>query len=197
MNIRILAVLAAMPFFAPASHGQLFQLTRDQLVSLTKENTFERFPDGRPKIPDSLIERAKGMSMEEVFAVVPAAGYRNQYADGFHILYPKKKMVGRAFTVQFMPARPDLDAVINANGRIYNQIAIDMVQPGDVFVVDLFGKGADATIVGDNLFYYLAKVSKAAGRYFGNRHAGVLPQGPSELPNERDHHGHQRAGAHW
>jgi regulator of RNase E activity RraA len=72
-------------------------------------------------------------------------------------------MVGRAFTVQFMPARPDLDAVVNAKGRITNQTAIDMVQPGDVLVVDLFGKGVDGTIVGDNLFYYLMKVAKASG----------------------------------
>jgi len=69
-----------------------------------------------------------------------------------------------------MPSRPDMDAYVNANAqangygsRIYNQTAIDLVQPGDVLVVDLFGKVADGTIVGDNLFYYLMKVAKAAG----------------------------------
>src|SRR5262249_50253177 len=122
-----------------------------------------RFADGRPKIPDNLIERAKGISMEEVFAILPGKQFRNQYEDGFQILYPKKKMVGRAFTVQFMPARPDLDTYVNAGGRIYNQTALDMLQPGDVLVVDLFGKGTDGTIVGDNLFYYMAKTAKAAG----------------------------------
>ena len=150
---------------ALAAHAQLFQLSKEQLTALTAQNPFERFSDGRPKIPDSLIERARGMSAEEVFAVLNSgrAGFRNQYEDGFQILHPGKKMVGRAFTVQFMPARPDLDAVVNAKGRISNQTAIDMVQPGDVLVVDLFGKGVDGTIVGDNLFYYLMKVSKASG----------------------------------
>jgi 4-hydroxy-4-methyl-2-oxoglutarate aldolase len=150
---------------ALAAHAQLFQLSKEQLTALTAQNSFERFSDGRPKIPDSLIERARGMSAEEVFAVLNSgrAGFRNQYEDGFQILHPGKKMVGRAFTVQFMPARPDLDAVVNAKGRISNQTAIDMVQPGDVLVVDLFGKGVDGTIVGDNLFYYLMKVSKANG----------------------------------
>ena len=38
-----------------------------------------------------------------------------------------------------------------------------MVQPGDVVVVDLFGKVEGGTIVGDNLFYYLANAAKAAG----------------------------------
>jgi len=88
------------------------------------------------KVPDSLIERAKGMSVEEVFAILnqPSRGFRNQYEDGFQVLYPKKKMVGRAFTVQFMPSRSDLDAVVNAKGAIRNQTAIDMLQPGDVLV---------------------------------------------------------------
>ena len=60
------------------------------------------------------------------------------------VLHPAKKMVGRAFTVQFMPTRPDLDAVLNAKASagsaLYNQTALDMLQPGDVLVVDLFGK---------------------------------------------------------
>jgi regulator of RNase E activity RraA len=160
---RFITLLAAVSIAIPAAHAQLFKLTKEQLIELTRQNPFDRFPDGRPKVPDNLIERARGMSMEEIFAVVPGKGFRNQYDDGFQILYPKKKLVGRAFTVQFLPARPDLDAVVNANGRISNQTAIDMLQPGDVLVVDLFGKGIDGTIVGDNLFYYMAKTAKAAG----------------------------------
>jgi regulator of RNase E activity RraA len=103
------------------------------------------------------------MSAEEVFAILPGRGFRNQYEDSFQLVHPGKKMVGRAFTVQFMPARPDLDSVVNAKGRITNQTALDMLQPGDVLVVDLYGKVNDGTIVGDNLFYYMAKTAKAAG----------------------------------
>jgi regulator of RNase E activity RraA len=46
---------------------------------------------------------------------------------------------------------------------MYNQIPIDMLQPGDVLVVDLFGEKDGGTIVGDNLFYYLMKSAHAAG----------------------------------
>jgi regulator of RNase E activity RraA len=151
------------------SHAQLFTLTKDQMVEYTAQNPFERFPDGRPKVPDALIERARDMSSEEVFAILPGKGFRNQYEDGFQILHPEKKLVGRAFTVQFMPLRPDLDGVINAKaqaaglGRMYNQTAIDMLQPGDVLVVDLFGQAEGGTIVGDNLFYYIMKATKGAG----------------------------------
>jgi 4-hydroxy-4-methyl-2-oxoglutarate aldolase len=161
--IRLAMSLAAVMLMIPLANAQLFKLTKEQLIELTKLNPFERFADGRPKVPDNLIERAKGMSAEEVFAILPNRNFKNQYEDNFQVLYPKKKMVGRAFTVQFLPARPDLDAVVNANGRVYNQTAIDMLQPGDVLVVDLFGKGADGTIVGDNLFYYMARSAKCAG----------------------------------
>jgi regulator of RNase E activity RraA len=174
---------AAMLLAPALAQAQLFTLTKDQLVEITKQYTGERFADGRPKIPDNLIERAKAMSAEEVWSGLNSAsaggggggrgpgggGWRNQWADGFRVLHPKLRMVGRAFTVQFMPARPELDGYVNANaqkanlGRMSNQTAIDMLQPGDVFVVDLFGKSEGGTIVGDNLFYYIMKATKNAG----------------------------------
>lgn len=166
-NFHSLAVLALLtPALAPA---QLFTMTKEQLTDFTPKNPFDRFPDGRPKVPDSIIERAKNMSSEEVWAVLPGKGFRNQFADGFHINHPEMKLAGRAFTVQFMPMRPDVDGVLNAeakaNGisRLGNQYALDMLQPGDVVVVDLFGKKEGGTLVGDNLFYYIMKTTKSAG----------------------------------
>jgi regulator of RNase E activity RraA len=181
--LTITAACAIAASCAAPARAQLYTLTKDQLIELTSQNKFDRFPDGRPKIPDSLLERARGMSAEEVWAGLNQFGgaqgggggrggpaYRNQYEDGFQVLHPKLKMVGRAFTVQFMPARPDLDAYNNSKGkaaglgdRIYNQTAIDMLQPGDVIVVDLFGKTDGGTIVGDNLFYYIMKTTKTGG----------------------------------
>jgi 4-hydroxy-4-methyl-2-oxoglutarate aldolase len=155
---------------APAgASAQLFTLSREQLIELSAQNPFDRFPDGRPKVPDDAIERAKGLSAEEVWAVLPGKGFRNQYEDGFQILHPGTKLVGRAFTVQFMPVRPDVEDVLQANAkkaglpRLSNQFAIDMLQPGDVLVVDLFGKKEGGTIVGDNLFYYVMQATKGAG----------------------------------
>lgn len=164
------ACVAAM--LAPAlAHAQVFTLTKDQLVELTRANPFERFPDGRPKVPDGMLERARGISAEEVFGVLGGGrgGYRNQYADGFQVLHPAKKLVGRAFTVQFMPQRQDLEEVAQAHAksaghdRLNNQTAIDMLQPGDVLVVDMFGKIEDGSVVGDNLFYYIMKTTKTGG----------------------------------
>jgi len=169
---RLRACVCAAVLLLPAiAHTQIFNLSKDQLIELTAKNPFERFPDGRPKVPDAMMERARGLSAEEVFAVLSAekSGFRNQYADGFHVLYPTKKMVGRAFTVQFMPLRQDMEDVAQAHAKaaghayLKNQTAIDMLQPGDVLVVDLFGKSEDGTIVGDNLFYYVMKATKSGG----------------------------------
>jgi len=153
---------------APAS-AQLFTFSRQELVDYTAQSTFDRLPDGRPKVPDDLIERARGLSSEEVWAVLHEKGFNNQYADGFQVLQPGKTMVGRAFTVQFMPLRSDVDDVAKTKAkghgleRLTNQTAIDMLQPGDVLIVDLFGKKVNGTIVGDNLFYYVMTATHHGG----------------------------------
>ena len=149
--------------------AQIFTLTREQLIELSAQSPYERFPDGRPKVPDAQIERARGLSAEDVWAVLPGKGFRNQYEDGFRILHPGTKLVGRAFTVQFMPVRPDVEGVLNDRAskaglpRLSNQFAIDRLQAGDVLVVDLFGKQEGGTIIGDNLFYYVMKTTKTGG----------------------------------
>ena len=168
--IAVLAVgAAAMVLLMPASAGaQVFAFSKEDLIESTAKNPFERFPDGRPKIPDGMLDRARELSMEEILTIA-AQGYRNQYVDGWQILRPGTKLVGRAFTVQFVPSRPDLDrfAASRAKARgldgFNNQAVIDMLQPGDVIVVDLFGKKEQGTFVGDNLFYYIMKATRGAG----------------------------------
>jgi 4-hydroxy-4-methyl-2-oxoglutarate aldolase len=159
----VTALLAPLP-----ARAQVFSFTKEELTEFTAKNPFDRFPDGRPKIPDALLERARGLSMEEIIGI-GMQGYRNQFVGEWQILHPGKKLVGRAFTVQFMPSRPDLDfaAVAKAKARgmttLNNQAVIDMLQPGDVMVVDLFGKKEQGTFVGDNLFYYIMRTTKGAG----------------------------------
>jgi 4-hydroxy-4-methyl-2-oxoglutarate aldolase len=150
-------------------HAQLFTFPKPDLIDYTAQNPFDRLPDGRPKVPDILIERARGLSSEEVWAVLQQKEFNNQYADGFVVLHPGKTMVGRVFTLQFMPLRGDVDEVAKAKAkqhgleRLTNQTAIDMLRPGDVLVVDLFGKKVNGTIVGDNLFYYVMKATHSGG----------------------------------
>lgn len=168
LRIISLAILAIWLLGVGAS-AQMINFSKQQLIEYTAQNPFDRLPDGRPKVPDSLIERARGLSSEEVWSVMQANKYDNQYADGFQVLHPGKTMVGRAFTVQFMPLREDLDSITQekskaATGKhLYNQTAIDMLQPGDVLIVDLFGKKVNGTIVGDNLFFYVNQATHGSG----------------------------------
>lgn len=170
LTLTAASIAFAAGLLAPGTaQAQLFQFSKQDLIDYTAKNPFDRLPDGRPRVPDSLMERARGMSAEEVWAVLSRKGYNNQYADGFHVLHPDKKLIGRAFTVQFMPVRGDVDEVAQAKakangvGSLRNQTAIDMLQPGDVLVVDLFGKKVNGTMVGDNLFYYIYKTTKTGG----------------------------------
>ncbi|MBL8175536.1 MAG: dimethylmenaquinone methyltransferase [Bryobacterales bacterium] len=149
--------LAALLVLTSPSSAQIFQFTREQMLQYTAKNPFERFPDGRPKVPDPLLEKVKGLAAEDIFGVLPGAGYPNQWEGEFRILHPGTKLVGRAVTAQFMPARPDVGDVSEAQakkkglGQNANQRVIDMLQPGDVVVVDLFGKVEGGTFAGDNL----------------------------------------------
>ena len=163
-NVYAMAVLAST-----CAYAQMFTFSRQELIDYTAKSPFDRFADGRPKVSDAMIERARDLSSEEVWAGLHEEGFKNQYADGFQVLHPGKTMVGRAYTVQFMPMRADIDEVSKDKAKerglagLTNQTAIDMLQPGDVLVVDLFGKKVDGTIVGDNLFYYVMKATKSGG----------------------------------
>jgi len=170
LRTRVVAMACVCVALGPSlSDAQLFTLTKDQLVELTAQSPFDRFADGRPKVPDAHIARARELSSEDIFGVLPGKNFGNQYADGFQVLHPGTKLVGRAFTVQFMPTRPDVEGILTDRaakaglGRLSNQLAIDMLQPGDVLVVDLFGKDEGGTIVGDNLFYYVMKATNSGG----------------------------------
>lgn len=153
---KLLGLLFFCSLLAPA-RAQLFTFTRAEMLKYTAANPFERFEDGRPKVPDTILEKVKGLSAEEVWAVLPGGHFPNQYEGNWRILHPERKLVGRAVTAQFMPLRPDIANPMEADAKRMglrdngNQRVIDLLQPGDVLVVDLFGKIEDGTIVGDNL----------------------------------------------
>ena len=153
-----LFLLIAASSLAPA---QVFTLTREQLMKYTEKSPYERFADGRPKVPDAVLKRFNDLSAEEVWSILNQNRYLNQWAGDFQITHPEKKLIGRAFTVQFMPRRPDIADVNEADAKAKglrdngNQRALDMLQPGDVLVADLLGRIEGGTIVGDNLATYI------------------------------------------
>jgi regulator of RNase E activity RraA len=159
--VPALLVAAASLLCAESASAQLFQWTPEQLIKYTNKNPYDRFPDGRPKVPDEMLERLRGLIAEEVQAVLPGKGFPNQFEsrDGWRVLQPDQKMVGRVVTIQFMPLRGDIAEVDEAEAKAKgasaarNQTAIDMLQPGDVIVADVFG--ANWNFVGNKLAHYI------------------------------------------
>ena len=152
-----LAALISCLALAPPARAQLDLFSKDQRVEFTPEWHGDRFPDGRPNVPDAVLARLKDVTADEAWDVLQDAGYRNQFEGGWKVINPGQRLVGRVVTAVFMPRRPDVDSVIQANGKKENRIGdenswiIDILRPGDVLVVDLFGKIRYGTIVGDNL----------------------------------------------
>lgn len=132
-------------------------IPKEELIFLTSAWKGERFPDGRPKIPDDLIKRARNVGIEEAWQVLKNDGYVNQYEGNWKMVNDTTKVVGRVLTASFMPSRPDVEKNIKdrgkAQGRIGNTNAwpIDMLTKGDVYVADCFGKIDGGTMIGDNL----------------------------------------------
>jgi regulator of RNase E activity RraA len=160
----VIALFAAVAAAVPAD-AQVFTLSRDQIIEYTAKNPYERFADGRPKVPDALLEKFKAMSVEEVWTILDRVGYKNQYEGHWQILHPERKLIGRAVTAQFMPFRPDVNEVLESKAKAQgrrngNQYVLDMLGPGDVIVVDLFGKEEGGTFVGDNLATYVYEATK-------------------------------------
>ena len=153
LTLLLLTLLAALP-----ARAQLGMFSKEQRLELTRQWKGERFPDGRPKVADALLPRLKTVSAEEAWSVLRGAGFHQQFEGGWKVLNPGERLVVRVVTAVFMPLRPDLNEVINdagkQEGRVghgQNSWVIDTLLPGDVLVVDLFGKIKDGTFAGYNL----------------------------------------------
>lgn len=134
--------------------------SNEQRIDITRAWKGDRFPDGRPKVPDEVLNRLKHTTAEEAWGTLREHGYHLQFDSGWKTLNvkPGERLIGRVVTAQFMPLRPDMNAVINDHakqeGRVghgQNSWVIDTLVKRDVMVTDLYGKIKDGTIIGDNL----------------------------------------------
>jgi regulator of RNase E activity RraA len=149
----LLLLTAALPTAAQPN-----TFAKDELTAYTPDWKGDRFADGRPKVPDEILERMKPVSIEEAWAVLRRHGFTQQFEGNWVLAGPKEPvLVGRALTAYFFPVRPDVNGAIKKqgekDGRIggQNSWIIDTAVKGDVIVVDLMGKVIDGTFMGDNL----------------------------------------------
>lgn len=136
----------------------LLRLSPTEIQTLTSRcESYERLPDGRPKVPAELLRRLKAVTIEEAWDTLRKNGFHNQYAGDWFQTHPDRVLVGRAVTTSVVPYRPDLDGVVRGIGDRkglsgkQNTWPIEELVRDDVLVVDFFGKIADGTYIGDNL----------------------------------------------
>ena len=148
---------AAVLSFASFASGQNGFFTRDDVIKYTPDWHGERFADGRPKVPDDILDRMKNVTLEEAWAMLRTAGFNHQYEDGWYCIHPDQVLVGRALTAMWMPGRPDVQKVIEEQGKLdsrkgaTNAWPVDMLQPRDVYVADHFGLKVNGPSIGDNV----------------------------------------------
>jgi len=156
MKKRILQMIIPL-YFSLTITAQQVTLTPDQIKGYTPEWKGERFPDGRPKVSDKMLERLKKVHLEEAWGVLRNKGYQNQFEGDWMIQFPDSVMTGRVVTAQYMPMRPDVDKIVKEIGKNEKRIGapnswpIDVLKDGDIYVADSYGKMADGTLIGDNL----------------------------------------------
>lgn len=151
--------LTAFIFSVLFSEAQHLGATPEYVKTLTSEWKGERTADGRPKVPDLMLERLHEATLEQIWGYLGRKGFRNQVEKNWIILKPGETMVGRVVTAQFMPSRPDLDSVVRQQGRAegrsqkggINIWPIDILTKGDIYVADGYGKEKDGTLIGSSL----------------------------------------------
>ena len=144
--------------------------SREEIIALTPLWKGERFPDGRPRVPDRYLEQMKKMTLEELWKPIFVKGYESQFEGDLKILHDDgRKLIGRAVTATYVPTRPDLHEVMFERGKAqefkgnYNQWVIDSLVEGDVVVVDMYDKIYKGTFLGGNLTTAIKKRTKTGG----------------------------------
>jgi 4-hydroxy-4-methyl-2-oxoglutarate aldolase len=172
-NVTLILLMVASSII---TFAQRVGSSPEYIKALTSEWKGERFPDGRPKVSDAILERLKGISMEEAWGVLRNKGYMNQYEGDWQIIFPDSVMTGRVITAQYIPLRPDLQNQVKEQGKVEgraqkggtNSWPIDILTPGDVYVADGYGKIADGTLIGDNLGNSIYAKSQRGVIFYGS-----------------------------
>ncbi|HKZ37342.1 MAG TPA: hypothetical protein VJ184_06820, partial [Chryseolinea sp.] len=156
MKLTVAILLLLLSSVSPTNFLFAQSIPKEELIFLTSEWKGERFADGRPKIPDNLLERAKHIMIDDAWTVLKNEGYLNQYDGGWKTVN-NTPMTGRALTAVYLPTRPDVEKNIKARGTQQgrkgntNSWPIDILTRGDLYVADAYGKISGGSIMGATL----------------------------------------------
>jgi len=159
-----------------------FVLSREQMIAYTHQYEGERFPDGRPRVPDNILRRMKKVTCEQAWGTLRNHGYHCQYQGKWVMTHDNPTLVGRAVTCNFIPHRPDIADVVEGQAREQGLAGrdkhwvMDRLITEDVIVADLMDRQIGGGFIGDNLANMLhEKTGTGAVIWGGTRDlAGVL-----------------------
>jgi regulator of RNase E activity RraA len=184
-KIIVTALMISTVLGASTAFAQV-KMTKEQMMFYTSDWKGDRFPDGRPKVPDDLLKRALDVSIEDVWDYLREHGYRNQFEGDWQALHIEKPFAGRALTAQYMPLRDDMAKAIAAEGKAEGRVSfnnswpINELQIGDVYVADSWGKIIDGTLICSNLGNGIAAHTHTGFVFYG----GIRDQEENrEIPN--------------
>src|SRR5260370_24663214 len=98
MRKLIGATILACAFASALPASSQVKMTKEQMLFYTSDWKGERFPDGRPKIPDDLLKRALDVSIEDVWEYLGRLGYNSQFDTAFHAPHPDNPFSARPLT---------------------------------------------------------------------------------------------------
>lgn len=150
--------------------------SKEDIIAMTPLWKGERFPDGRPRVPDRYLEALREMTLEELWKPIFVQGYENQFIS-MKSLYPEfdakgelnHKLIGRAVTAVYAPTRPDYFQVMMDTAAAQgwsgtpNQWVIESLTDGDVIVIDMYDKIYKGTFLGGNLTTAVKNKTKTGG----------------------------------
>ncbi len=156
MKLKVAILLLVLTSISAKNLLLAQTISKEELIFLTSEWKGERFADGRPKIPDNVLERAKHIMIDDAWTVLKNEGYLNQFEGGWKTVN-NTPMTGRALTAMYLPSRPDVEKNIKARGAKdgrkgnTNSWPIDILVKGDLYVADAYGKISGGSIMGATL----------------------------------------------
>lgn len=115
-----------------------------------------------PPLDPEIINVLSQVTTATLTTILLKKGLRNVWMRGTRALRPgQPRLVGRAFTLRFVPAREDLATPASWASPISTRAAIEAMPPGCIAVVDSMGV-TDAGIFGDILCARMVKRGVAA-----------------------------------